>query len=65
VPQASKDLRFVHLDVVDPPDRYAGLWREGNMTGYTSRGLGVGDVPIRFDSRGEICIITLRQTHPG
>src|SRR5207248_5519488 len=38
-----------------------GLWREGNMTGYTSRGLGVGDVPLRFNSRGEICIITLRQ----
>ena len=38
-----------------------GLWREGNMTGYTSRGLGVGDFPLRFNSRGEICIITLRQ----
>jgi predicted MPP superfamily phosphohydrolase len=31
------------------------------MTGYTSRGLGVGDFPLRFNSRGEICIITLRQ----
>lgn len=42
-----------------------GLWSEGNMAGYTSRGLGVGDVPLRFNSRGEICIITLRQTILG
>lgn len=38
-----------------------GLWREGNMIGYTSRGLGVGDVPLRFNCRGEIAVITLRQ----
>jgi predicted MPP superfamily phosphohydrolase len=37
------------------------LWREGNMIGYTSRGLGVGDVPLRFNCRGEIAVITLRQ----
>jgi len=39
-----------------------GAWGEGNMVGYTSRGLGVGDIPLRFNSRGEISIITLRQT---
>jgi hypothetical protein len=42
-----------------------GLWRERNMTGYTSRGLGVGDVPLRFNSRGEISVITLRQSFQG
>jgi len=43
--------------------RYAsvGNWREGNMLGYTSRGVGVGDVPLRFNSRGEMSIITLRR----
>jgi predicted MPP superfamily phosphohydrolase len=38
-----------------------GLWREGTMVGYTSRGLGVSGVPLRFNSRGEISLITLRQ----
>ena len=42
-----------------------GLWREGNMVGYTSRGLGVGDVPLRFNCRGEIAIITLRKSFLG
>jgi hypothetical protein len=44
--------------------RYAGVgaWRAGNMVGYTSRGLGVGDVPLRFNCRGEVSIITLRRS---
>lgn len=37
-----------------------GLWRQGAMTGYTSRGLGVSDPPIRFNCRGEVALITLR-----
>jgi predicted MPP superfamily phosphohydrolase len=38
-----------------------GAWGEGNMVGYTSRGLGVGDIPLRFNCRGEISVITLRR----
>jgi predicted MPP superfamily phosphohydrolase len=38
-----------------------GLWREGDMIGYTSRGLGVGGVPLRFNCRGEITVITLHR----
>lgn len=38
-----------------------GLWRQGGMTGYTSCGLGVSDLPLRFNSRGEIALITLRR----
>ena len=38
-----------------------GLWRQGGMTGYTSCGLGVSDLPVRFNSRGEIALITLRR----
>ena len=39
-----------------------GFWREGNMVGYTSRGLGVGDIPLRFNCRGEISLIILRRS---
>ncbi|SKA30267.1 hypothetical protein SAMN02745126_04923 [Enhydrobacter aerosaccus] len=38
-----------------------GLWREGRMIGYTSRGLGVSDPPVRFNCRGEVALITLRR----
>ena len=37
-----------------------GEWRAGAMIGYTSNGLGVGEVPLRFNCRGEIAVITLR-----
>jgi len=37
-----------------------GLWRQGRMTGYTSAGLGVSEPTVRFNSRGEVTIITLR-----
>jgi len=38
-----------------------GEWRTGAMIGYTSSGLGVGEVPLRFNCRGEIAVITLRR----
>ena len=42
--------------------RYAaGLWRHGDMVGYTSRGVGVSGLPVRFNSRGEMTLITLRR----
>lgn len=40
---------------------YHGLWQEGKMTGYTSAGCGVSGIPVRFYSRGEICLFTLRR----
>jgi uncharacterized protein len=39
----------------------SGLWRQGRMVGYTSRGLGVSDLPMRFNTRGEVVVITLRR----
>ena len=39
----------------------SGLWRQGRMIGYTSRGLGVSELPIRFNTRGEAVVITLRR----
>ena len=42
--------------------RYAsGLWRHGSMTGYTTTGIGVSGLPVRFNSRGEVVLITLRR----
>lgn len=40
----------------------SGLWRQGRMTGYTSCGLGVSDLPLRFNTRGEVALITLRRS---
>ena len=44
------------------PRRYAsGLWQHGGMTGYTTVGVGVSVMPLRFFSRGEVAVITLRR----
>ncbi len=44
------------------PRRYArGLWRSGAMLGYTSTGAGTSGIPVRFNSRGEAALITLRR----
>jgi uncharacterized protein len=40
----------------------SGLWRQGRMVGYTSCGLGVSDLPLRFNTRGEVVVITLRRS---
>jgi hypothetical protein len=42
-----------------------GEWRAGAMIGYTSNGLGVGEVPLRFNCRGEIAVVTLRRGPTG
>ena len=44
------------------PRRYAtGLWRDGGMIGYTSTGAGTSGLPVRFNSRSEVALITLRR----
>jgi predicted MPP superfamily phosphohydrolase len=46
--------------------RYArGLWRHGDMRGYTSTGVGVSGLPVRFNTRGEVVLITLRSGSRG
>lgn len=42
-----------------------GEWRASAMIGYTSTGLGVGEVPLRYNCRGEIAVITLRSGATG
>ena len=42
--------------------RYArGQWRHGAMQGYTSTGIGVSALPVRYNNRGEVALITLRR----
>jgi predicted MPP superfamily phosphohydrolase len=38
-----------------------GLWRDGAMLGYTSRGLGVSGPALRFNCPSEVTLITLRR----
>ncbi len=42
---------------------YAGRWRIGGMQGFTSMGAGVSGQPVRFNTRGEITMVTLTR-HP-
>lgn len=39
----------------------AGRWDYRGMQGYTSKGVGVSGVPVRFNTRGEVTLITLRR----
>jgi predicted MPP superfamily phosphohydrolase len=38
-----------------------GLWHINGMTGYTSAGVGVSGVPLRYNCPGEIVLITLKK----
>jgi hypothetical protein len=44
------------------PRRFCrGRWNYEGMPGYTSVGVGVSGVPVRFNSRGEVTLLTLRR----
>ena len=38
-----------------------GIWKHGNMIGYTSRGAGTSSAPVRFNCPPEITVHTLRR----
>lgn len=38
-----------------------GLWRHGDMIGYTSNGAGVATIPIRYNCPPEVALIVLRR----
>jgi predicted MPP superfamily phosphohydrolase len=42
-----------------------GSWQQGQMVGYTNSGLGVAPPTVRFNSRGEVAVITLRRGNGG
>jgi predicted MPP superfamily phosphohydrolase len=39
---------------------HTGLWRHGDMWGYTSTGAGLSVPPVRFNCRGEVTEFRLR-----
>ena len=39
----------------------SGLWRDGAILGYTSRGLGISGRRMRFNCPGEMTLVTLRR----
>jgi uncharacterized protein len=41
-------------------DLYGGLWRYGDMWGYTSTGAGLSEPPVRFNCPGEVTEFRLR-----
>lgn len=38
-----------------------GVWRHHGMQGYTTTGIGAGAPTVRFNSQGEVCVVTLRR----
>lgn len=48
------------------PRRFChGKWDYGNMAGYTTGGVGVSGVPVRFACEGEVTVITLKRGRKG
>jgi uncharacterized protein len=43
---------------------HTGKWELGQMVGYTNRGAGVSNLPLRFNAPPEITIFTLRRLAP-
>lgn len=41
---------------------FRGLWRHGDMQGYTGQGTGTVALPVRFNSQSEITCITLKKS---
>jgi predicted MPP superfamily phosphohydrolase len=52
--------RVVFSQLVRCQHAASGLWRDGDMVGYTSPGLGVSPPMVRFNTRGGAAVITLR-----
>jgi hypothetical protein len=42
-----------------------GFWRHRAMVGYTSTGAGCSVLPVRFNTRGEVTLFTLRRAAEG
>jgi predicted MPP superfamily phosphohydrolase len=39
---------------------YKGVWRYGRTVGVTNAGAGTSGIPVRFHTRGEVLVLTLR-----
>lgn len=49
---------FTHSSA--PRRMVAGLWSHGRMKGYSTAGVGVSGIPVRFGSKGEVTVVRLR-----
>lgn len=45
-----------------PPEIWKGLWRKGNLSGYTSSGTGACHLPLRYNCPPEMTIHTLNNS---
>lgn len=43
-------------------DLARGAWQVGQMSGYTNAGAGFSGLPIRFNTRGEVAVFTLKRS---
>lgn len=50
----------VEINARCPTKYHHGEWREGDLFGLTSAGLGTTDLPVRYNCPGEAHVITLR-----
>lgn len=59
----------ISLPVIGPPIIHSplrgpfiyGTWRYGTIQGYTSSGVGTSALPVRFNTRPEVVLITLKK----
>jgi hypothetical protein len=51
-------LLFTHSR--SPKSLCSGLWNYGGMVGYTTAGVGVSGVPVRYLTSGEVTLLTLK-----
>lgn len=58
-------LGMIHINARCERRYAAGRWTYGAMQGYTTSGLGVTDVPVRFLCKPEAVMITLRRGGEG
>lgn len=43
---------------------YKGTWSHRGMAGVTNAGAGTSGIPVRFNTRGEVVVVTLRRPAP-
>lgn len=56
--------RVLMHDRSSPRHVLSGVWREGNLQGYTSRGTGASGLPARLNCMPEVTLHVLRMAQP-
>lgn len=44
---------------------FRGIWRQGKMIGYTSPGIGVSNIPVRYNAPAKVAVLTLHRDESG